>query len=80
MSSSNPLQAPSHVLALLDKLHSLSLDQEGKINKSEVQSTGHKKYMKDKFIALEQDKCLFVYQLALAIGAQNIVEVCVTLL
>jgi len=30
--------------------------------------------MRDKFIALEQDKCHFVYQLCLAINAKNIVE------
>jgi len=31
--------------------------------------------MRDKFIALDQDKCQFVYQLARAIGAHNAVEV-----
>jgi predicted O-methyltransferase YrrM len=31
--------------------------------------------MRDKFIALDQDKCQFVYQLARAIAARNIVEV-----
>ncbi|TVY93253.1 hypothetical protein LAWI1_G005443 [Lachnellula willkommii] len=31
--------------------------------------------MRDKFIALDQDKCQFVYQLARATGARNIAEV-----
>lgn len=31
--------------------------------------------MRDKFIALDQDKCQFIYQLARAIAARNIVEV-----
>ncbi len=31
--------------------------------------------MRDKFIALDQDKCQFVYQVARAIGARNIAEV-----
>lgn len=31
--------------------------------------------MRDKFIALDQDKCQFVYQLARAIGARNIAEI-----
>ncbi len=31
--------------------------------------------MRDKFIALDQDKCQFLYQLARAIGARNIAEV-----
>ncbi len=30
--------------------------------------------MRDKFIALDQDKCHFIYQLALATSARNIVE------
>jgi len=31
-------------------------------------------HMKDKFVALEQDKCQFIYLLARSIGAKNIVE------
>ncbi|RVD81866.1 uncharacterized protein DFL_009713 [Arthrobotrys flagrans] len=73
----NPLlsdNVPSHILSLLDRLHEASLNQESGLTKADYEASVIHENMKDKFIALEQDKCHFVYQLAKAIGAKNIVE------
>ncbi|KAK6506814.1 hypothetical protein TWF481_005274 [Arthrobotrys musiformis] len=77
MSPPNPLLSdnfPSHILSLLDRLHEASLNQESGLTKADFEASVIHANMKDKFIALEQDKCHFVYQLAKAIGAKNIVE------
>ena len=77
MSAPNPLlsdNVPSHILSLLDRLHEASLNQESGLTKADYEASVIHENMKDKFIALEQDKCHFVYQLAKAIGAKNIVE------
>lgn len=88
----SPIRAPPHILALLSKLHKLSLDQERALAQA-----GHKwtasvlndfrdeaspesaraqfdTLMRDKFIALEPEKCQFVYQLISAMQATNVVE------
>ncbi|KAF3166264.1 hypothetical protein TWF788_000518 [Orbilia oligospora] len=73
----NPLlsdNVPSHIISLLDRLHEASLNQESSLTKADYAASVIHENMKDKFIALEQDKCHFVYQLAKAIGAKNIVE------
>lgn len=75
MSQPNPVVAPPHVLALLDRLHHESSTQEAALGSYLDESTNFDDLMRDKFIALDQDKCQFVYQLARAIGARNIVEV-----
>jgi len=77
MSSSlpNPVVAPTHVLALLDRLHKESTTQEAALGTYLTTLDGFDDLMRDKFIALDQDKCQFVYQLARAIGARNIAEV-----
>ncbi|KAB8208519.1 hypothetical protein BDV34DRAFT_210920 [Aspergillus parasiticus] len=59
----NPLKdagVPQHILSLLDRLHAASI-----------------RFItppREHFIALDQDKCHFVYQLASAINAKNIVK------
>ncbi|KAK6349580.1 hypothetical protein TWF696_005865 [Orbilia brochopaga] len=77
MSSPNPLEGdnvPQHILALLTRLHAESLNQEAGIAKADYDASVIHSNMKDKFIALEPDKCQFVYQLARAINAKYIVE------
>ena len=73
--SPSPLRAPQHVLDLLARLHKESAEQEAKVDVAEIKAIGFDAYMEDKFIALDEDKCLFTYQLLRAINAQNVVEV-----
>lgn len=70
----NPVVAPPHVLALLDRLHKESSTQEATLG-TYFNVPNFDDLMRDKFIALDQDKCQFVYQLARAIDAHNIAEV-----
>ncbi|KAH6637492.1 hypothetical protein C7974DRAFT_470411 [Boeremia exigua] len=88
----SPIQAPQHVLDLLSRLHTASLEQEAAISGKKVFSSvvigdiedrlagqgdaksEFDKLMLDKFIALDEDKCHFVYQLIMAMGATNVVE------
>ncbi len=85
--SSSPVRASPHILSLLSRLHKQSLDQEDETNatlQSIIQlrqrdglagaSYQLDKLMLDKFVALDQDKCEFVYQLILATGARTVVE------
>lgn len=78
--SPNPLtpHISTQTLQLLDKLHAESLAQENAIDPAEVARVGFDAFMADKYIALDQDKCWFLYQMCLAIGARNVVEVCMT--
>ena len=71
----NPVVAPSHILALLDRLHKESTTQEAALGTYLGTPDGFDDLMRDKFIALDQDKCQFVYQLARATGARNVAEV-----
>nr|WNZ75526.1 hypothetical protein [Trichoderma harzianum] len=72
----NPVVAPDHVHALLNRLHEESLTQEAALPSTYLSNPdGFDDLMRDKFIALDQDKCQFVYQLARAIGARNIAEI-----
>ncbi|KAK4083798.1 uncharacterized protein Triagg1_1460 [Trichoderma aggressivum f. europaeum] len=74
--SPNPVVAPYHVHALLNRLHEESLTQEAALPSTYLSNPdGFDDLMRDKFIALDQDKCQFVYQLARAIGARNIAEI-----
>jgi predicted O-methyltransferase YrrM len=75
MSSPNPVVAPPHVLDLLDRLHDESIKQESVLGSYLSTVDGFDDLMRDKFIALDKDKCHFVYQLARIIDARNIVEV-----
>lgn len=78
----NPtVDAPPHVLELLSSLHARSLEQEATIGEkiAQIKDLPDAKermadLMRDKFIALEQDKCEFVYTLLRATGALNVVE------
>ncbi|KAF3938696.1 hypothetical protein ABW19_dt0208412 [Dactylella cylindrospora] len=77
MSSPNPLvsdNVPEHIRLLLERLHNESLKQEAEIVKSDYDPSVIHSNMRDKFIALEEDKCHFVYQLARAMNAKYIVE------
>ncbi|RFU81905.1 hypothetical protein TARUN_285 [Trichoderma arundinaceum] len=74
--SPNPVVAPDHVHALLNRLHQESLTQEAALPSTYLSSSNEfDDLMRDKFIALDQDKCQFVYQLARATGARNIAEI-----
>lgn len=70
----NPLEAPPHVLALLDRLHRTSEEQEAAFDITKYSAENLDDAAIDKFIALEQDKCQFVYQICRAINAKNVVE------
>ncbi|KAJ0424458.1 S-adenosyl-L-methionine-dependent methyltransferase [Aspergillus carlsbadensis] len=83
-----PIHAPPKTLALLNDLHSKSQSQERtlsmytfwaiKLFTSFFSISSWTKsdddYMRDKFIALEPEKCEFIYLLARSSGARNIVE------
>lgn len=71
----NPVIAPPHVHALLNRLHELSIAQEKVATAEAINAEGFDNFMKDKFIALDQEKCWYVYQHCLASGARNVVEV-----
>lgn len=70
----NPVEARAHVLALLDRLHRQSEDQEASVDITKYSGDALHDVVRDKFIALDQDKCHFVYQMCRAINAKNIVE------
>lgn len=71
----NPVVAPAHIHQLLDRLHVESSTQEAALGKYLDQTADFDDRMRDKFIALDQDKCQFVYQLARAINAKKVVEI-----
>nr|XP_001397050.2 O-methyltransferase [Aspergillus niger CBS 513.88] len=75
--SSSPVDAPAHILDLLSRLHRISLEQEAAISRTDKGKNPRDAFdqlMLDKFIALDEDKCQFVYQLINAMGALNVVE------
>ncbi|KAG6810981.1 hypothetical protein H0H93_014643, partial [Arthromyces matolae] len=75
MTNPNPLgNIPSHITSLLTRLHAQSLEQESNITQEQWHSDQFHDIMRDKFIALDQDKCQFIYQLSRAINAKTIVE------
>ncbi|KAI9760960.1 MAG: hypothetical protein M4579_001336 [Chaenotheca gracillima] len=74
MTNTSPVNAPAHVHDLLDRLHEQSTVQEAAIDKPGIVPGQFDAVMLDKFIALDRDKCHFVYQLARATGAKHIVE------
>ncbi|KAL1952830.1 hypothetical protein VTO42DRAFT_4119 [Malbranchea cinnamomea] len=73
-----PVPASQQTLSLLSTLHSQSLAQEAALPPSTFKDIRSKDefdaLMLDKFIALEQDKCAFVYTLLRAIDARTVVE------
>ncbi|RVX75103.1 hypothetical protein B0A52_01380 [Exophiala mesophila] len=83
----SPLQTTDKITSLLTRLHAQSSTQESGISSSEIgeirrqAATDPKQgylaldaLMLDKFIALDQDKCLFMYNLLLSLGATTVVE------
>lgn len=72
----NPLQGgvPAHILSLLSRLHKESKDQESALTREDFKDSSVDDVMRDKFIALDEDKAQFVYQLCRAINAKTIVE------
>lgn len=79
----NAIRAPANVQDLLSRLHGLSLDQEEQlglgdggstINKAAASKETFDNLMRDKFIALTEDKATFVHQLIRAKGALTVVE------
>ncbi|KAF2135671.1 uncharacterized protein K452DRAFT_238932 [Aplosporella prunicola CBS 121167] len=83
-SASSAIGAPLHIRPLLNSLHKLSLDQEAALKKDKeskrfvssdaAESADFDTLMRDKFIALDEDKCQFLYQLLRAKGATTVVE------
>lgn len=90
MASSSPttVVASPKVHQLLQRLHALSETQERSFSQlffyasrlarfwlfGEIWSAAAEEHMKDKFVALEADKCRFIYLLARSLGACNVVE------
>lgn len=75
----NPMEGtPKHILDLLDRLHAESLEQERGMDRAVFAGASteedKKAAVRDKFIALDQDKSQFVYSLCRAIDARTIVE------
>ncbi|KAK2590714.1 hypothetical protein QQS21_011608 [Conoideocrella luteorostrata] len=74
----NPLTGfPKHVLELLDRLHGESKKQEESMdftNFGALTDEEKSTYVRDKFVALDKDKAQYVYALARALDARNIVE------
>ncbi|KAM0665623.1 hypothetical protein ACQRIT_006479 [Beauveria bassiana] len=75
----NPMEGtPQHILDLLDRLHAESLAQEHAMDRSvfvgAATDEDKKTAVRDKFIALDQDKSQFVYALCRATDARTIVE------
>jgi predicted O-methyltransferase YrrM len=70
----NPVEASEHVLRLLDRLHTESETQEATVDLYKYAADSVHDVMRDKFIALDRDKCHCMYQICRAINAKNIVE------
>lgn len=83
------IDASPRVHALLYRLHAESTAQEGSLTQvlfylsrivrsyffgESAWDASADDHMRDKFVALEQDKCQFIYLLARSMGALNIVE------
>ena len=68
---------PSHITALLDRLHKESWEQESKMSWASMAGMADEEktaVVRDKFIALDQDKSQYLYTLCRATGATTIVE------
>ncbi|PYH41578.1 O-methyltransferase [Aspergillus saccharolyticus JOP 1030-1] len=73
--SNHPLKhVCPHILSLLSKLHNQSAAQEAHLTWDDFEPGTVDEKMRDKFIAIEQDKAYFLYQMGLATGAKTIVE------
>lgn len=86
-SVTSPVRASPHIHELLDHLHSLSTTEEAGASTAvaairelrerdlDAGDAALHDLMRDKFVALDQDKCHFLYQLALATGTRTAVEI-----
>ncbi len=90
MASSSPttIVASSKVRQLLQRLHTSSEAQEKSFSQvffyasrlvrflifREIWSPTAEEHMKDKFVALDAEKCRFIYLLARSSGARNVIE------
>ena len=78
----SPVVASTKVLQLLQRLHALSSEQEKAFSEKWTQEYFQKEewptvadeHMRDKFVALDADKCQFIYLLARSMGVCNAVE------
>ncbi|CAK9785397.1 S-adenosyl-L-methionine-dependent methyltransferase [Cutaneotrichosporon oleaginosum] len=70
----NPVRAPPATHTLLERLHTLSSEQESRLDLLSIPPDAFHTAVADQFVALEQDKCQFVYALLRASGARTIVE------
>lgn len=71
----NPLEGvPDHVRSLLSRLHAESLAQEAALTRDDFQKSTMDEVMRDKFIALDEDKAQYIYALCRATNAKTIVE------
>ncbi|KAJ4521622.1 hypothetical protein HRR90_008329 [Exophiala dermatitidis] len=85
---STPVVATSRVLLLLRRLHAQSQKEEESWSQKffylarfvrffllgELWSPAADDHVRDKFVALDRDKCEYIYLLARAVGARNVVE------
>ncbi|KAJ5168456.1 uncharacterized protein N7482_004050 [Penicillium canariense] len=77
MAPPTPLNATPHLLQFLRTLHSQSLTQEAKLDwpsLPEKCTDAFDDIMRDKFVALDQDKCELVYHILRSINATTVVE------
>lgn len=75
MSSPSPLEGVApHIRSLLTSLHKQSTTQESAITDTDYESRTFDDVMRDKFIALDEDKSQYVYQLCRIINAKTVVE------
>ncbi|PYI33997.1 S-adenosyl-L-methionine-dependent methyltransferase [Aspergillus indologenus CBS 114.80] len=73
--SNHPLKHVSpHILSLLSTLHNRSAAEEAHMTWDDFKPESVAENMRDKFVAIEQDKAYFLYQMGLATGAKTIVE------
>ncbi|KAJ5344080.1 hypothetical protein MYU51_012101 [Penicillium brevicompactum] len=72
-----PLTTTPEILALLQELHTKSLNQESAVDWSSLPAQCTDEFdsiMLDKFIALDQDKCELVYHILRSTNAKTVVE------
>ncbi|GMG13558.1 unnamed protein product [Aspergillus oryzae] len=75
MSSPSPLEGVApHIRNLLTTLHKQSTTQESAITDADFESQTFDDVMRDKFIALDEDKSQYLYQLCRIINAKTVVE------
>jgi predicted O-methyltransferase YrrM len=77
MAPPTPLNASTYLLEFLTTLHSQSLTQEATVDwysLPEQTSDAFDDIMRDKFIALDRDKCELVYHILRSINAKTVVE------